>query len=536
MKDVASEIPDLLGEALSTVELQAMVDPSAKRRRLHQDVGPFLSQPGLKEIARYGGYATYRAVRNTDPWIRTSLKLFDPDLYGNIYGYTRRPSGPTGMYESLFKFGTEAPRFTDLSVTQRQMMKRAITEARGVFRTPQKLEPLEWSEVGQHFRRDTSAGVSFPGKKKGDVMESIYAEGRWLGHRMKQGGKGRFDPRMVRMPPCLATQRGHLSPADTPKTRLAWIYPAEMLMVEGLYAPAMYKQFQNMPDSPLLLGRSSHRLYSEWVSKRMPCERLYGLDFSSFDTKVPAWLIRQAFNILHDNVDWLNWRGKPTTKRSRQKWRNVWDGMVWYFINTPILMPDGRMFRKLRGVPSGSWWTQLVDSVVNWILVKYLTLCQGVNARNLKVLGDDSAFVSPHKMSLDKAFADAKAVSMDLSTTKSYAVEDPTQLKLLGVTYRDGHPYRDTEEWFKLALYPEGDVPDIGVSLTRLVGLWIGGAMWDERFSRYMEFFQQCFACPSEGWFSKDQKRWLEVVYGGRAPRGWNSGRSLFWRSIFYTL
>ncbi|BAA09520.1 RNA-dependent RNA polymerase [Fusarium solani virus 1] len=518
------------------VELFVMVDPTTKRRRIQSTLGPFLSVPGLQEIARYGGYATYRAVRNTDPWIRQSLKLFDPDLYGNIYGFTRRPAGPEGMYKSLMKFGESMPRFTDMSTVQRSAMKTAITAARKRFKTPVKFEPLEWSEVGQHMRRDTSAGVSFPGKKKGDVMERIYAEGRWLGHRMKQGGKGRFDPRKVRMPPCLATQRGHLSPRDDPKTRLAWIYPSEMLMVEGLYAPTMYKAFEAMPDSPLLLGKGSHRLFSEWVSAATPGMRLYGLDFSSFDTKVPAWLIHTAFDILHDNIDWLHWRGKPTTKRSRQKWKNVWDGMVYYFINTPILMPDGRMFRKRRGVPSGSWWTQLVDSVVNWILVKYLSLCQGVNAKNLRVLGDDSAFMAAETMDLSVAAEDAAAVGMDLSDEKSISVEDATELKLLGVRYRDGHAFRETEEWFKLALYPEGDVPDIATSLTRLVGLWIGGAMWDTKFSRFMEYFQGCYPCPSEGWFSKDQRRWMEIVHGGRAPRGWTKNKNLFWRSIFYTL
>jgi len=532
----SDDTPTTLDDVLATVELFAMTDPSARSRRRHRSAGAYTALPGLKEIARYGGYSVYRSPQNTDSFIRETLKLFDPDLYGNIYGFTRRPTGVDGMYKSLSIFGEERREFSDLSTHQRSAMKTAIGKARSAFKLTVKHEPLDWHEVGQYMRRDTSAGVSFPGKKKGDVLPQIYTEGRWQGHRMKQGGKGRFDPRAVRFPPCLATQRGGLSEVSDPKTRLAWIYPAEMLMVEGLYAPVMYREFEKMPNGPMLIGKSSQRLFTEWVAGARDGMKLYGLDFSKFDCRVPAWLIKIAFDILHSNVDWLHWRGKPTSKRSRQKWRNVWDGMVWYFINTPILMPDGRMFRKYRGVPSGSWWTQLVDSVVNYILVEYMAACQNVTIKSLKVLGDDSAFSSCVNMNLSNAADDARAVGMVLSVEKSDVVVDATQLKLLGTTYRNGHAHRPREEWFKLALYPENEVKDVETSLSRLIGLWIGGGMWDTHFSSFMHYFQRAYPCPSEGWFTKDQRRWLEIVHGGRAPRGWTTKKSLFWRSIFYVL
>nr|UDL14334.1 MAG: RNA-dependent RNA polymerase [Gammapartitivirus sp.] len=532
-RNVTFDTPtDELAGILALPELIQMRDP---HRKTTLKPSPPCT-PGLKEIARYGGYSVYSPPGNTDPFVRETLKLYDRQMYDNIYGFTRRPAGLEGMYKSLNKFGESRSEFSDLSPWQRECMKKAIGSARKAFALPVKHEPLDWHEVGQHMKHDTSAGVTFPGKKKGDVLTQIYTEGRWLGHRMKQGGKGRFDPTKVRFPPCLATQRGSLSSRDDPKTRLAWIYPAEMLMVEGLYAPVMYRQFMSLPDGPMLIGKSSQRLYTEWATECKEGEKLYGMDFKSFDTKVPSWLIKVAFDILHSNVDWLNWRGKPTTKRSRQKWRNVWDGMVWYFINTPILMPDGRMFRKFRGVPSGSWFTQLVDSVVNNILVNYMAACQQVQVRKLKVLGDDSAFRSGSNFDFEVGASDAAAVGMELSADKSEVTEDPTEFKLLGTTYRNGHAHRPKEEWFKLALYPENPVSDVGVSLSRLVGLWIGGAMWDHHFSYFMQYFQRSYPCPDHGWFSKDQRRWLEIVHSGKAPRGWTTKKSLFWRSIFYTL
>nr|UYL95492.1 MAG: RNA-dependent RNA polymerase [Zhangzhou Parti tick virus 3] len=522
------------------VEESHLVDDSTLTRSnkvsgaSYEILGENFTSPGLREIARYGGYGVYSGQSNTDPWVRTTLKNFDRQVYDDIYGFTRKPEGPQGMYRSLSKFSEGHNSFHDLNRVQRRAMQTAILKARKAFKLPYKREPLDWHAVGEYMRRDTSAGVTFMGKRKGEVMEEIYHEARWLGHRMKQGGRHRFNPKDVRFPPCIAGQRGGMSDASDPKTRLVWVYPAEMLVVEGQYAPRMYHDYMADPLSPMLNGKSAQKLYTEWCVGLREGELLYGLDFSSFDTKVPAWLIHVAFDILKQNVDFETWHGESVSKRDRAKWNNVWNGMVWYFINTPMLMPDGRMFRKYRGVPSGSWWTQMVDSVVNYILVSYLTECQGVEARGLRVLGDDSAFRSGPQFSIEQASKDAADVLMVLHPDKCERTDDPTKFKLLGTTYSNNRPSRPTEEWFKLLLYPESTVSSLVVSFSRFVGLWIGGAMFDEKFSRYMEYFQTCFEVPSEGWFTKDQRRWLEVVYGGKAPRGWTNNKSLFWRSIFY--
>nr|WMY82295.1 RdRP [Diplodia fraxini partitivirus 1] len=526
---------DLVTEESHSVDDSLLV-PSARTRGASYDIIPTSFQsPGLREIARYGGYGVFSGQSNTDAWVRTTLKEFNRQVYDKIYGFTRKPEGTLGMYKSLFKFSEDRHSFRSLSRDQRKSMQDAISSARRAFKLPWKQEPLDWHEVGQYLRRDTAAGSTFMGCKKGEVMEEIYHAARWLGHRMKQDGRGRFNPKKMRFPPCLAGQRGGMSDASDPKTRLVWVYPSEMLCVEGFYAPRMYHAFMKDPHTPMLNGKSAQKLYTEWCVGLREGELLYGLDFSSFDTKVPAWLIHVAFDILRQNVDFSTFRGENVNKHDAQKWRNVWDGMVWYFINTPILMPDGRMFRKSRGVPSGSWWTQMIDSVVNYVLVEYLTRCQNVEIRALRVLGDDSAFRSGDNLSLDLASADAASVGMVLHPEKCDVTDNPSQFKLLGTTYRDGHAFRPTDEWFKLALYPESSVSSIGVSFSRLVGLWIGGAMWDSSFCLFMEYYQTCFPCPEEGWFSKDQRRWLEVIYRGKAPRGWTSKKSLFWRSIFYT-
>jgi len=327
-----------------------------------------------------------------------------------------------------------------------------------------------------------------------------------------------------------------MSPVDDVSTRLVWVYPAEMLVIEGLFAPIIYQSLVECPDVPLLLGDSCQRLYSEWLGNSKDGEYLHGLDFSCFDTTVPPWLIHVAFDILKGCLDFeFNGVEKQTARGSR-KLGNLWNAVKWYFINTPIMMPDGRMFRKHHGVPSGSYFTQLIDSVVNYILISYVAGCQNQEVRSLMVLGDDSQYRSPFPLDLARAQRDCSAAAMTLKVEKCELTQDPSQFKSLGVRYRGGRPYRDDLEWFKFALYPESVPPDLSTSLTRLVGLWLGGGMLSKAFCSFFEFYQKSYPCPTSGRFSKDQRRWLDIVFGGRSPRGWSVKSDLFWRSIFYVL
>jgi len=521
-------VEDLLSESVYT-----RASRSTARKLRHTEV---VDTPGLSEIGRWKGYRSYHPPGNTDPWVREALKLYDNETLSDIRGFTRRGEGTPGMYKSLRKYEGTISRFTDFSDTQRTAMVSAISKARKAFRVPYKKQPYRPHQVGQHIKTDTSAGFSFPGKLKRDVMPEIYQEARYLAHRIKYSGE-QFNPKRVRFPPCMAGSRGHLSPEDDAKTRLVWVYPAEMLVIEGLFAPIIYQSLTELDsDCPLMVGKGSQRLYSEWLANYIDGEKLHGLDFSAFDTKVPPWLIHVAFDILKDTIDFEFDGNVRNTAAGRRKLGALWRAIKYYFINTPILMPDGRLFRKHHGVPSGSYFTQLVDSVVSYILISYVCELQDLEVRNLKVLGDDSQFRSPSSLDLERAQRDCDACGMTLKVEKCDVTEEPSQFKSLGTRYRNGHAYRDDEEWFKLALYPERVPPDIGTSFTRLVGLWLGGAMFSKRFIRFMDFFQSSYPVPEFGEFSKDQRKWLELVYGGKAPRGWSAKTSLFWRCIFYTL
>jgi hypothetical protein len=45
--------------------------------------------------------------------------------------------------------------------------------------------------------------------------------------------------------------------------------------------------------------------------------------------------------------------------------------LVRYFINTPVRVCSGERLRKSGGVPSGSMFTNMIDSIVNMIAMRY---------------------------------------------------------------------------------------------------------------------------------------------------------------------
>ena len=87
------------------------------------------------------------------------------------------------------------------------------------------------------------------------------------------------------------------------------------------------------------------------------------VDESRFDSNVTTWLINIAFDILKDNIIFPD-----------EMSRHAFSYSLEFFIHTPVIMPDGKMWLKHTGVPSGSFFTSMIDSIVNRICITYAHL------------------------------------------------------------------------------------------------------------------------------------------------------------------
>lgn len=224
---------------------------------------------------------------------------------------------------------------------------------------PVKLEPLtvvEGMELHNNIKNfNTSAGSLAYGKKKGEIPELMIAQCLKykrdltlrplpaLGMRRSQLGSlvdddGNFDSKKV---------------ADCKKGRLVWCLEAGQILFESQYARPLSNYLANhFPN--IATGKDPftiNKFMLQWNSKPF----WICIDYSKYDSTVQSWLIKEAFSIIkmffdeqyHDEINWIQ------------------DN----FINLPIIMPDGEMVWAHKGIKSGSYFTQIVGSIVNAYMV-----------------------------------------------------------------------------------------------------------------------------------------------------------------------
>lgn len=211
------------------------------------------------------------------------------------------------------------------------------------------------SDKADHF-----AGLPTLGKK-GDDLEAL--------ERAKQCWRGKCPP------PAVIGHRGK----NTEVVRAVWMFPFEWHIVEGVFYFAVFDAIKNN-QSIYPVGVISERRYlmRKFVNETGFTTK-FSIDYSGFDASLGTQMIGIAFNILSQIL---------ILDEQQQK---VWERVQTYFTTCPFLAPDGLVYKGRRGgVPSGSMFTQMIDSICNAVAIEYAMICEGVSDYRYLVYGDDS--------------------------------------------------------------------------------------------------------------------------------------------------
>lgn len=331
---------------------------------------------------------------------------------------------PQQLYDALRRYATDWRPKWDAH------LEYGFKKAYKIFAKPKQvkcLKPLsDTLVISEALKLNKSAGLPLM-VKKADAL--VYGFDRELQIR-----KGLKAPN-----PCVAykrTQKGN-------KTRLVWGYPLEMTIMEARFARPLINSFKNL-STPMAfgmtkteLGAKIHRNFEDKPGTTV-C-----LDYSKFDTSISSEMIRRSFRVL---ATWFTREDQDSLG---------WETLVKYFITTPIVMPDGHLYTgKNHGVPSGSYFTQMIDSIVNVALCYAMASRFGFefSERQLFVLGDDSIMQIRGRFSLEEMSAYVASLGMSLHNDEKSVVG---YSHFLGAIWEKGKPDAPLDELTRKAVFPE---------------------------------------------------------------------------------
>jgi hypothetical protein len=331
---------------------------------------------------------------------------------------------PEQLWIALQRFATDCPEHQGLDSNLEYGFRKAFS----IFAKPKDFEPLKILSteelVNEALHLEKSAGLPLMVSKAKSLNYSM--------DRAEQILQGIKAPN-----PCVAYKR------TKDGVRLVWGYPLEMVIIEGRFARPLINRFKNMR-TPMAFAMTNCHLGAN-LSRHFEDEKgtTVSLDYSKFDSSVTAAMILEAFRILST---WFS---------DEDLDRYGWTTLVKYFIHTPIVMLDGHLYTgKTKGVPSGSYFTQLVDSVVNVALAYALAhkFHFYFGRRNIFVLGDDCILQVKGKVELEKWKAYLfNRFGMRINVKKTVV----GQVHFLGAIWIKGKPDAPIEELARKAVFPE---------------------------------------------------------------------------------
>lgn len=255
--------------------------------------------------------------------------------------------------------------------------------------------------------------------------------------------------------PCLAGVRTQRKK----KTRLVWMYPLEMTMIEACVARPLINYFSST-EGVMTFGQFSHEIGSRLRRSASSTRFHYSIDYSQFDSCVSPLLIHYAFNAFRS---WFDLEDKILENVTVGQ---AFDVIERYFITTPIVMPKAMakfpvmVTGKVGGVPSGSYFTQLVDSFAN---VALLYACSSrfelaLKDENVFVLGDDCLFFCNRDGGADllqQMSGFLASLGFSVNQQKGSHGLSTDVVEYLGRHWHNGFPMRPMSEIVRGALYPE---------------------------------------------------------------------------------
>lgn len=355
---------------------------------------------------------------------------------------------PSNGYRSLYEPSMlDAPMEKFLSAKRfqpdKQRLTTAVSRVKAKMRGMGLVEPVSLEEATKWLlqsKENNFAGLPTMGKK-GDDLEAL--------ERARECERGKCPP------PCVIGHRGK----NVDVARPVWMFPFEWHICEGAFFIPLQNKFKAKVHIYAADNAVSRRAKFNEIAADKDYQSKLAMDYSGFDGSIGTQLIGIAFDILHDHL----------TLDARQE--KLWHRVATYFATSPFVDQHGYMVSGRRGgVPSGSMFTQMIDSIVNAIVIEYCF----VEEKGMRyfVYGDDSltflrSSVDCVEKKLDDVILRAGELGVRVNLQKTHLSSPCEVTTFLG--HYDLHSGRPAEEVLARLIFPERPFEVDAASLKRRV-------------------------------------------------------------------
>jgi hypothetical protein len=336
------------------------------------------------------------------------------------------------------------------------------------------------------FEPTSAAGIGIPGKKgdDGNLLKATRQATATINNCLRNGVKSVIDSST----PDMAYTRTQLTQLTAGiKVRNVFGEAFQYILLEGLTAYPLMEHFANH-DTFFFVGLDPRKAVPELLEQlKRKCPKMMSIDWSAFDTSVEHWEINDAFDLLETMLTFPNLESRAAFEFSRI-----------FLINRKLAAPDGNVYMKLKSVPSGSYYTMLIDSIVNWRRILYLHYkTYNTFPLDIKVQGDDSLIGCHNEVTPEGlALAIPPASQWILNPNKCPVGNTGSTVPFLQRYLKFGDQARDVDRVERLAMYPEYEITDPQISSFRARALWADCNYESNILSFATEYLEQKYGVP----------------------------------------
>nr|UFE16632.1 RNA-dependent RNA polymerase [Brassica campestris chinensis cryptic virus 1] len=391
------------------------------------------------------------------------------DLYPEYYrqyveGWSRSYYMRSKHMESIFKFSNQNHSINEL---QPESWQHAIEATRdGLSILPRVRALSVKTELDQvKYIQSSAAGYGYIGAKGPLYGENhdraIRRAKATLYSATAEDGQG-IDYAIRESVPDVGYTRTQLADlTEKTKVRGVWGRAFHYILLEGTSARPLIEAIQEGQSFIMIGSDPIVNVPYVLTETKALCKWLMSLDWSSFDATVNRFEINAAFDLMKEHLVFPDFDTEMAYELCRQ-----------IFTHKKVAAPDGKIYWSHKGIPSGSYFTSLVGSIVNKLRVEYLWhLKFGRSPKVTFTLGDDSLIGDDHYYPPDELADKAYNLGWLVNPDKTEYSTLPGSITFLGRSVLGSVNQRELKKCIQLLLLPEFPVESGEISAFRAAAI-----------------------------------------------------------------